>query len=139
MCRVVFVSIAVFCLAVFSSAGKCSVGPTARPIDGRLLLLVSVPNWPGTFDITPLCDPRICCCLTGSVQIKEKDASTLSIEGRVTGQCQGLTVLSLPFARPSTFSTSLPILGRLNLSDDSSVITADSPLGPQCNGRAVRQ
>ncbi|CAF1666571.1 unnamed protein product, partial [Adineta ricciae] len=41
--------------------------------------------------------------------------------------------------KPSTFSTELPIVGVMNLSEDSTLVTVESPLGTHCNGRAVRK
>jgi hypothetical protein len=61
----------------------------------------------------------------------------MRISGQLTGQCKGLSSFFLPAMKPSTFSITLPIFGKLNLSEDSSTITADSPVGPQCNGRAI--
>ncbi|CAF3988071.1 unnamed protein product, partial [Rotaria sp. Silwood1] len=61
------------------------------------------------------------------------------ISGKLAGQCKELSTFFLPATKPSTYTTTLPIIGTLKLSEDSTMLTAKSPLGPQCNGRAVRQ
>lgn len=100
--------------------------------------LETEPNWLGSFNVSPLCDPKVCCCLTGEVKVVQFAHFFMKISGQLTGQCKGLSSFFLPSMKPSTFSITLPIFGKLK-SDDSSTITAHSPLGPQCNGRAVRR
>jgi len=62
----------------------------------------------------------------------------MTISGQLAGQCDGMSTFFLPAMKPSGFSTKLPIVGNVNLSEDSSTINVESPLGSQCNGRAIR-
>jgi hypothetical protein len=105
----------------------------------NLSVLGTQPSWLGTFNVSPLCDQQVCCCLSGQVQVTQVAHFFMTISGKLEGQCKGLSTFFLPTMKPSTYSTKLPIIGVLNLSEDSSTITAESPLGAQCNGRAVRQ
>lgn len=102
-------------------------------------ILETKPNWIGKFVVSPLCNQELCCCLMGEVQLKEFAYIFMTISGKLTGQCKGLSTFILPVMKPSTYSTKLPIIGVVNLSKDSTTLTAESPLGPQCNGRAMRQ
>jgi hypothetical protein len=102
-------------------------------------ILAANPNWFGKFNVTPLCDQQVCCCLTGEVELKEFAYFFMKISGKVAGQCKGISTFFLPTLKPTSSSTKLPIIGLLQLSEDSSTLTAQSPLGVQCNGRAVRQ
>ncbi len=105
-----------------------------------LSVLGAKPNWIGTFHVTPLCDQQVCCCFTGPVKVTAVAHLFMTISGKLTGKCFGLPALFIPpILKPTTYSTTLLIVGELNLSEDSSTLTAKSPLGPQCNGRAVRQ
>ncbi|CAF1227830.1 unnamed protein product [Adineta steineri] len=97
------------------------------------------PNWPGSYNVTPLCNQEMCCCLSGEVQVKEVAYFFMTISGKLAGQCNGLSTFFLPAMKPSSYSTKLPIVGVINLSEDSSTVTVESPIGSQCNGRAVRQ
>ncbi|CAF1242638.1 unnamed protein product [Rotaria sordida] len=97
------------------------------------------PNWIGSFFVMPVCNQNVCCCLTGEVQVTERAKLFMTISGKLKGQCKGLRTLFLPTLKPNTYSTTLPIIGELKLSEDSSTLTAKSPLGWECNGRAVRQ
>ncbi|CAF4324810.1 unnamed protein product [Rotaria socialis] len=97
------------------------------------------PNWLGKFNVSPLCDQQVCCCLTGEVQVKEFGYFFMALSGKLAGQCSGLSTFWLPVMKPSTYTTKLPIIGVLNLNEDSTTLTAESPLGSQCNGRAVRE
>lgn len=105
----------------------------------NVLILGENPNWIGSFNVTPLCNQQACCCLTGQIKVTEVAHFFMTISGKVTGQCNGLSTFFLPAMKPSNYSTELPIVGVVNLSEDSSTITATSPLGTRCNGRAVRQ
>ena len=96
------------------------------------------PNWIGTYDISPLCDRQVCCCLTEQVEVKQVAHFFMTISGQLAGQCDGMSTFFLPAMKPSGFSTKLPIVGNVNLSEDSSTINVESPLGSQCNGRAIR-
>lgn len=62
----------------------------------------------------------------------------MTISGKLEGQCKGLPMLYLPVRKPTGYSAKLPIIGVVNLNEDSSRLTAESPLGPQCNGLAIR-
>ncbi|CAF1328056.1 unnamed protein product [Adineta ricciae] len=97
------------------------------------------PNWSGTFNVTPLCNRDVCCCLSGEVNVKEIAYFFMTLSGKLVGQCNGLSTFFLPAIKPSTFSTKLPIVGVMNLSEDSTLVTVESPLGTHCNGRAVRK
>ncbi|CAF3773467.1 unnamed protein product [Rotaria socialis] len=105
----------------------------------RCFILGTSPNWFGKFNVSPLCDQQVCCCLTGEVQVKEFGYFFMKISGKLAGQCKGLSTFWLPVMKPSTYTTKLPIIGVLKLNEDSTTLTAESPLGSQCNGRAVRQ
>ena len=105
----------------------------------KLSILETKPNWLGTFNVTPLCNRDVCCCLSGEVNVKEIAYFFMTLSGKLVGQCNGLSTFFMPAMKPSTFSTKLPIVGVLNLSEDSSSVTVESPLGTQCNGRAVRK
>jgi hypothetical protein len=104
-----------------------------------LSILGAEPNWFGTYNISPLCDRQACCCLSGQVEVSEFAHFFMKISGKLEGDCNGLETFFLPAMKPSTYSTKLPIVGVVNLSEDSTTITVESPIGPQCNGRAVRQ
>lgn len=85
-----------------------------------------------------MCDQQVCCCLSVAVHVTEVAHFFMTISGKLAGNCKGLSSFFLPAMKPSTYSTKLPIVGVVNLSEDSSTLNAISPLGSQCNGRAIR-
>lgn len=129
------------CLIILGVATGLTYGKVTRVIFVSLFVsfvLGGTPNWIGTFEVNPRCDQTVCCCLSGEVQVKEVAHFFMTISGNLQGQCKGLPMFFLPALKPSTFSTKLPVIGVVNLSEDSSTLTAESPLGPECNGMAVR-
>lgn len=130
------------CLIILGIATNLSYGKSTSVGSISLFnlsILGAKPNWMGSFEVSPLCDQQLCCCLSGQVKVTEFAFFFMTISGKVAGQCNGLSNFFLPVMKPSTYSTKLPIVGVMNLSEDSSTVTVDSPLGAQCNGRAVRQ
>ena len=140
MIRSLIILIVAVALIVSSANGQSIDSHTSlKSIFIHRSVLVTSPNWIGTFSTTPLCDRNVCCCLDGEVQINQHAYFFMTISGKLAGQCKGLPGFFLPTMKPSTFTTTLPIVGEVTLSEDSSILSAKSPLGSQCNGRAVRK
>ena len=129
------------CLIILAIATGLSYGELTRVVFVSWFILSvsgASPNWIGTFEVDPLCNQTVCCCLSGEVQVKQVAHFFMTISGQLEGQCKGIPMFFLPTLIPKTFSTKLPIIGVVNLSEDSSTLMAESPLGAECNGMAVR-
>lgn len=110
------------------------------------LLVVSIigsvqsQTWEGTYTADPECNKSGCCCFSGQVVVTKTPPNTYGVSSKVSGSCFILTSIS-GSTTLTGYTGSLKISGitvNLQLSSDSRVITATSPISSSCVTRAIK-
>lgn len=104
--------------------------------------IVQAQIWEGTYCADDTCSTNGCCCFSGQVKVINA-SSIIKVLGSMKGSyCNWFPTLTVA-AYPSGYNASIPIqvIGQnisLMLSNDSSTVTVNIPLLPQCRIRVVR-
>ena len=95
----------------------------------------------GTYRAGSQCNQATCCCMTGDITVSESGSDGVVTAG-VSAQCGSATqtILTAPYPRSSSFTTTLPggDQATFTLSSDGTTITEVDSSALQCGGIATR-